>query len=99
MFAAPVTYDAWMSKGVLGEKIFLDHRSEIAGHHRKVADLLAWLSFPGVVVMGIGLWQFWLDWVIFGAVCTAGAKLWFLDRMVWIYTEWQAQGRAIWGSR
>lgn len=98
LFKEPLDFDHWISKGVLGEKVFLENRADIATHHRKAADVLAWASLPGVLVLGWGLWALHLDWVVFGGFMAALPKLWFLDRMVWILEDWQRDGRAVWAG-
>ena len=87
-FPPPASLDNWASRGVLGERVFLNRRGEVAAHHRAWADGLALASLPGVVVLGLGL--IWLDpwWTLFGVLLTVGPKLWFVDRMVWLYGDW-----------
>lgn len=87
-FPPPSDLDNWASRGVLGEQVFLRHRSAVAAHHRAWADALSYASLPGALVFVLGLW--WLDpaWTIFGMVLTVLPKVWFVDRMVWVYSDW-----------
>lgn len=94
-FPEPARFDAWMSRGVLGERVYLEHRGDIASHHRRAATFLAWASLPGVLVMAWGLFVLWWEGVVFGMILTGLPKLWFLDRMVWILQDWHAMGRAV----
>lgn len=94
-FPPPVRLDSWASKGVMGERIFLRHRSEIATHHRRMALMLGALSLPGLLVMLWGLYALWWEGAVFGAILTALPKIWFVDRMVWIYEDWVRAGRAV----
>lgn len=81
-----------MSRGVLGERVFLEHRVEVAAHHRQAAHVLTWLSVPGALIMIWGLIALWWEGAVFGALLTALPKIWFVDRMVWILQDWQAAG-------
>ncbi|MBS8226546.1 hypothetical protein DYI42_09930 [Vannielia litorea] len=95
VFPEPERFGAWMSRGVLGERIFLEHRAEIASEHRRAGLLLGALSLPGAVVMAWGLWALWADWVVFGVVLTALPKVWFVDRMAWVHDDWCRAGRRV----
>ncbi len=94
-FPEPRRFDNWMSKGVLGERVFLEHREEVAAHHRRAAYVLGWLSVPGSVVMVWGLIALWWEGAVFGAILTALPKVWFVDRMVWIFEDWRREGRDV----
>jgi len=95
IFAPPGDLDNWMSKGVMGERIFLEHRSEVPAHQRRAALILSLLSVPGLIVMAWGLWTYWWEGVVFGTVLSMLPKIWFVDRMVWIYEDWCREGRAV----
>ncbi|MGX9353765.1 DUF6653 family protein [Roseobacteraceae bacterium S113] len=95
LFSEPKRWDAWMTRGVMGERVFLEHRDQIAAHHLVAARLLAWASAPGILVMALGLWAPWWEGVIFGMILGALPKVWFVDRMVWIAQDWQAAGRSV----
>lgn len=90
LFPPPRDLDNWASRGVLGERVFLNRRDEVPAHHRAWAAGLALASLPGVVILVCGLWM--LDGVLtmFGTVLTMGPKIWFVDRMNWIYADWMA---------
>jgi len=87
-FPPPRNLDNWASRGVLGERVFLNRRDEVAAHHRAWADGLAWASLPGVIVLVIGLIRLEPWWTLFGMVLAVGPKVWFVDRMVWLYGDW-----------
>lgn len=95
LFAEPSRFDSWASKGVLGERIFLEYRDQLPEGHRRAAHVLSWLSLPGALIMAWGLWALWWEGAVFGAVLTALPKVWFVDRMVWIFEEWRAAGRPV----
>ena len=95
IFSEPKRFDAWMSKGVLGERIFIDHRAELPAHQRIAARVLTLLSLPGVLILIWGLYALWWEGVVFGAVLTALPKVWFVDRMVWVFEDWRRLGRTV----
>ncbi|KUF09096.1 DUF6653 family protein [Pseudoponticoccus marisrubri] len=96
VFPPPPRFDSWMSRGVMGEKVYLAHRAALPAHHRRAAALLAWLSLPGLLVMSWGLYVLAADLVILGAALAALPKFWFIDRMVWILEDWQRAGGTVW---
>lgn len=74
-----------MSKAVLGERIWLNRKAEpIRSDHQHMAWVLSVVAALGMPLLGWGLWAFDLGITLSGLVLTVGAKLWFLDRMVWI---------------
>lgn len=87
-FPPPTSLDNWASRGVLGERVFLRHRSEIPAHHRSWADGLSYAALPGVLVFLAGLWWLDLPWTVFGMALIILPKVWFVDRMVWLYSDW-----------
>lgn len=88
LFAEPKSLDNWMSQGVLGERAWLARRDKpIAGHHQTAAKLLSIAAGIGVVVLAYGLWALDIGFTIAGLTLAMGAKLWFLDRMVWLNND------------
>lgn len=94
-FPEPRSLDAWMTRGVLGERVFLEHRDEVAPGHVRAAAVLSWLSLPGTVVMIWGLAALWWEGAVFGTILAMLPKLWFIDRMVWLHRDWVAAGRTV----
>jgi hypothetical protein len=91
LFAQPRSLDNWMSQGVLGERVWLARReTPIPRHHQTTATLLSVAAGIGVAVLAYGLWALDLGFTIAGLVLAMGAKLWFLDRMVWLNQETEA---------
>ena len=52
-----------------------------------MALFLTWLSATGLPPLAVGLWvlDFWA--VLAGISMTILPKLWFIDRMVWLYRD------------
>ncbi len=88
LFPPPRDLDSWASRGVLGERVFLNHPHQVAAHHHRWAKILSIGTLPGAVAMGLGLWWLNAGWVVFGTVLTMLPKMWFVDRMVWVYADW-----------
>lgn len=93
LFKEPTSLDSWASKGVMGERIFLDRKSNpIAKHHVDIANVLTALSVLGVIILSYGLivLSFWA--VFAGMIATILPKVWFVDRMVWLYEDSLREG-------
>lgn len=85
LFPAPKNEDAWMTKAVLGEQIWLRRTiPDIYAHHLTASRYLNLAGGLGVIVMAYGLWQLDLGWTCTGLIAILTTKLWFLDRMVWL---------------
>jgi hypothetical protein len=79
---------AWVTRGVFGERIFLRRKqTPIPAHHERVAHVLTALSAVALVGAIVGfVWQdFWL--ALGGWVLAAVFKIWFVDRMAWLYAD------------
>ena len=87
-FPPPASFDSWAARGVLGERVFLDRRADVPAHHRVWAALLSAATLPGALVLAVGLWRLDPAWTVFGTVLTMVPKVWFVDRMVWLYDDW-----------
>jgi hypothetical protein len=87
-FPVPSSTDNWASKAVLGERVWL-RRGEVPlpSHHRRAPHLLGALTALGLPFLGWGLYrlEFWPT--LFGVLLVFCGKLWFLDRMVWLYED------------
>ncbi|MEQ9673445.1 MAG: hypothetical protein RLO10_03190 [Roseovarius indicus] len=87
-FPPPASLDSWAARGVLGERVFLNRRDEVPGHHRVWGAMLSAGALPGAMVMAWGLWALDTAWAVFGTLLTMIPKIWFADRMVWVYADW-----------
>jgi hypothetical protein len=87
-FGKSQNLDNWMSKGVFGERIWIARKtSPVPIHHRKMPHILAGISGLGLIPLAWGLWALEPWPVAAGLVLVKGGKLWFLDRMVWLFED------------
>ena len=87
-FKPPVSIRSWASKSVLGEQIFINKETlDIPSHHIRIVNLLTAMILPGIPVLIYGLYinDLWI--IFFGNFWILLTKMWFLDRMVWIYED------------
>ncbi len=88
LFPAPESTDNWMSRGVLGERLWLSAaKGGLPQHHLRVTRLLNAAAVLGICILGFGLIRLDAGSVLLGLAISMGAKLWFLDRMVWLHSE------------
>ena len=88
LFPAPRHTDNWASKVTFGERIWIEKgRAGVHPRHRRLPPLLNLVSGLAIIPLIYGL-------VVLGPLVTllAGAlsffmKLWFADRMVWLYED------------
>lgn len=87
-FAPPRSVEAWVTKGVFGERVFLNRKAvPIPAHHVTWAYLLTAVSAFGLPPLVWGLWVLNPAWTLLGLVLTMGGKVWFVDRMVWLWSD------------
>ncbi|NCO21732.1 MAG: hypothetical protein GW905_06945 [Rhodobacterales bacterium] len=91
-FPPPTHTRHWLSRAVLGERVWLNAGTvPIPGHHARAATWLSALAVLGLIPLAWGLWGL-LPWaVMLGCTLSVMAKLWFLDRMVWLFQDMAAQ--------
>jgi hypothetical protein len=73
---------------VLGERIWLARKEvPVPPHHRVAPNVLSAVAALGaiLVVVGVVLLELWPT--LLGAALVYAGKLWFLDRMVWLYQD------------
>ncbi|MCL6451438.1 MAG: hypothetical protein K6T75_09110 [Acetobacteraceae bacterium] len=88
IFPRPRSTNNWASKAVFGERVWLNRgRLAIPRHHTVLPGVLNAVSGAGTVLVVWGL--YWLHaWpVVLGCSLVYAGKLWFLDRMVWLYED------------
>ncbi|MEM6490007.1 MAG: DUF6653 family protein [Pseudomonadota bacterium] len=92
-FAPPARMDAWASRAVMGERLWIDRAwHALPAHHVAAAERLTMVQIAACAPLVLGLVM--LDWplAITATALTVGAKLWFLDRMVWLHDDLLATG-------
>lgn len=88
LFPVPASTNNWASKAVLGERVWLNRQQvPIPIHHRRAARLLGAIAASGVPFLAWGLYDLQPWPTLLGAVLIYAGKLWFLDRMVWLYQD------------
>jgi len=88
MFRKPVSTDNWASKAVLGERVWINRKQiAVPKHHRVLPNLLSGISGIGLLFLIWGLWKPEIWPTVLGAVLLYAGKVWFLDRMVWLYED------------
>jgi hypothetical protein len=88
LFGPPASLDNWASKSVMGERIWI-HRDEtsVPDRHRLVPNVLNAISGVGILFVIWGVVQLAVWPTLFGMALNYAGKLWFLDRMVWLYDD------------
>lgn len=88
IFQKPASTDNWASKAVLGERVWINRkRIPVPEHHRLAPNLLSGLSGLGLPLLVWGLLHLHIWPTVMGAVLIYAGKVWFLDRMVWLYED------------
>jgi hypothetical protein len=88
IFPQPQTTNNWASKGVLGERVWLNRdRIPVPQHHQIVPSILNLVSFLGLPFLILGLVNLELYPTLIGVILIDLGKLWFIDRMVWLYQD------------
>ena len=88
IFRQPKTTNHWASKGVFGERVWLNRKNvPVPERHRNFPNILSVVSAVGTlfVVWGVIMLDLWPT--IFGIVVVILSKYWFLDRMAWLYED------------
>ncbi len=90
VFASPHSTDNWAPRGVLGERVWLNRKKvPVPQHHRVAPHILNAITGVGTVFVTWGLigLAFWPT--MLGAALIYCGKLWFLDRMAWLFRDMQ----------
>lgn len=88
LFPPPPTLESWAAQVTLGERCWIAQTTtELPGHHR-----IPLFSLYGVMGLGLILWTSGLiiqhGWLyILGSLLAFIGKVWFCDRMVWLYRD------------
>jgi hypothetical protein len=87
-FPAPRDTRNWGSKATFGERVWLARReAPIPRHHEIAARVLVLISLSGLPILIGGLISLQVWATLAGMMVTMLGKLWFCDRMVWLYED------------
>ncbi len=90
IFSPPTSMHSWASQGVLGERIWMNRdRVLVPPRHRKIPHLLNFLAGSGFLIVIWGTYALNLWALGYGFALVYLGKLWYLDRMVWLYQDMQ----------
>ena len=88
IFKKPSSTENWASKAVLGERVWLNRKEIlIPAHHQIMPNILNGVSGIGLLFIIWSIWHFEIWPTFAGCIFVYAGKLWFLDRMVWIYED------------
>jgi hypothetical protein len=88
IFPAPASLDHWASKAVMGERVWLNRdRVPVPEHHRAVPHILSGIAGTGMLLVFWGVFAFDPWPALSGMVLVYCGKLWFLDRMAWLWED------------
>jgi hypothetical protein len=88
LFAQPETTDNWASKAVFGERVWMNRDTiPVPTQHQSMPNILTTVAAigTGFVAWGVIELDIWIT--LFGVALIYAGKLWFLDRMVWLYED------------
>lgn len=87
-FGKPDSTKNWVSKAVFGERIWKDRdKIEVPEQHRRFPTILTGIALLGLPFLIYGVYSLHTWLTIMGVGVTYFAKLWYLDRMVWLYED------------
>jgi len=86
VFPRPARTDSWMSRGVRGEQVWIRRGTAdpALAHHQPVMRALTLTGVAGGLIYLAGLVMLSPGLTATGLAITMLAKLWMLDRMVWV---------------
>jgi hypothetical protein len=87
-FSEQKSIDSWASKSVIGEMMWAKrNKINVPKHHESIIKMLYIIQASGLIPLVIGLAYLNLSSAIIGIILIYLGKMWFLDRMVWVYEE------------
>jgi hypothetical protein len=93
-FPKPKHTNTWASKGVFGERVWLnDKKIKIPKHHKLAAKILTFSMIVSSIILVYAIYSFNLMLTIGFTIISNLLKLWFVDRMVWLYEDMKHEPR------
>jgi hypothetical protein len=88
-FRPPKSTRNWASKGVFGERIWVERdRSELPEHFQSAIPTVATIyQATGLVPLAYGLFALKVAPTVTGILIVQGGKLWYIDRMVMLFED------------
>lgn len=87
-FPEPSSTDNWVSKSVLGERVWTEApKEEIPSRHHLMPKLQIAASLTGLPFLIWGLYHLQPWPTMLGVTVVLLGKLWFMDRMVWLFED------------
>ena len=88
LFPPPRSTRSWAARAVLGERVWLNRAAvPIPEHHRHMAVILGIVPAVGIVPLAWGLAVYDPALTLLGLASAMLGKLWFVDRMVWLFED------------
>jgi hypothetical protein len=88
LFPPPKSTRSWASRAVLGERVWLNRAHvPIPDHHRRMAAVLAIVPLAGLAPLIWGVAVYDPASTLLGLAVAMLGKLWFVDRMVWLFDD------------
>jgi hypothetical protein len=88
IFPKPNSTNNWASKAVFGERVWLNRDNiPVPKHHQRVPSILSAVSASGIIFLIWGLVALNVWPTLLGVTIIYLGKLWFIDRMVWLYED------------
>lgn len=88
VFEKPASTNNWASKAVLGERIWINRKIiPVPMSHQRMPIILSGITALGIPLLIWGLWKLNAWPTLCGVLLVYAGKVWFLDRMVWLYED------------
>ncbi|QFU18029.1 hypothetical protein GDR74_05295 [Microvirga thermotolerans] len=88
LFPPPARTDGWSAMATFGERVWLNRGNvPIPADHARVASILSAVAALGIFPAFAGAFLNDLTMTAFGSAVVMLGKLWFCDRMVWLYRD------------
>ncbi len=88
LFGKPKSFESWGARAVLGERVYMKRKDvPMPCGHKNMIVVLNVLQTIGGVILICGVWKLNVYLTVHGTTFVYLAKMWFLDRMVWLYED------------